>query len=123
MKPGYDSRSQQNKTTQDKWQKSRKDGLLSQTDVKFAAMDALENVFVGEVLYSLFIAMRMVIARNLMIALRNVHVLHLSCSNQLISHAFRPNVIVALFKSQWRLRTADFLLLGTFVLLPSSLFR
>ena len=50
MKPGYDSRSQQNKTTQDKWQKSRKDGLLSQTDVKFVAMDALENVFVGEVL-------------------------------------------------------------------------
>ena len=47
---GYDSRSQQKKTTREKWQRRRKDGRPSQTDVIFVVMDAFENVFVGEVL-------------------------------------------------------------------------
>ena len=42
--------SHQNKTTKDKWQKWRKDGRPSQTDVIFVVMDALVNVLVGEVL-------------------------------------------------------------------------
>ena len=49
-----------------------------------------------------------------MIATRNVHVLDLSCSNQLTisnknTHAFRPNFTVAPFKALWRLRRAGFL--------------
>ena len=61
-------------------------------------MDALEDVVVGEALI-----LRMVTASNPMIAIRIVHAMGLSCSNQLMSsdqnaHAFRPNSFVAKMK-------------------------
>ena len=49
LKTVYDH-SHQNKTTNDKWQKWRKDGRPSQTDVIFVVTDALVNVLIGEVL-------------------------------------------------------------------------
>ena len=93
-------------------------------------MDVLENVFVDKVhiLYCHENGDCQEPDKSLMIAIRNVHVLDLSCSNQLMisnqnTHAFRPNFIVAPFKAQWRHRRADFLpFLGTLVSLPPGLF-
>ena len=61
-------------------------------DVIFVVMDALVSVLVGEVP-----------ARNPVIAIRNVHTLDLSSSDQLMfsnqnTHTFRPNSIVAKMK-------------------------
>ena len=50
LKTVHDSRSHQHETTQDKWQKWRKDGRLSQTDVVFVVMGVLVNVLMNEVL-------------------------------------------------------------------------
>ena len=50
LKAVYDSRSHQNKETKDKWQKWRKDGRPSPTDVIFFVMDVLVNGLVDEVL-------------------------------------------------------------------------
>ena len=51
-------------------------------------------------------SMRMVTAKNMIIAIRKFHVMDLSCSYQRMisnqnTHAFRPNFIVSLFKVQW----------------------
>ena len=75
-----------------------KNGRTSQTDVIFVVMDALVNVFVGEVL------IRYCHENGDCQAIRNAHAFDPSCSDQLMvanqnAHAFRPNSTVANMRS------------------------
>ena len=120
----YDSRSHQNKTTQDKWQKWRKDGCPLQTDVIFVVIDVLENVFIGEV--PIIHCHENGDCQEPEWSPLGTFTRNLSCNKQLMfsnqnTQAFRPNSITAPCKAQWRLHRADFLVFSDRYLCQSSI--
>ena len=90
-----DSRSHQNKTTKRQVAEMTKSWLPVTKQTLFSS-SWMPLKMSSWMRYSFFSAIRMVTVRNPMIAIRNVHVLDLSCSKQLVisnqnTHAFRPN--------------------------------